>query len=326
MNRYVFSILAAVTPLFGISKKLFKEAFPNNPLTAKIVYAYFNQHSPDRLLQKPALKQLAMAANANIEIVDINDSTITLETRIFGRKIDFDNLDKTILARERKLLSGCLLTAMRNKQMSTPLVCDLKLDASNKKMCMPLPYFLKLDDHTRTLAFDRICNTNQYNSVKCITVISRDQFLELQNACQQIPGLKAITEEICRECIDKYSENGEMRKEDARNFRFRQEGKMLLIEYNFGVIRSNNEIKADPGTYDALNNCILNEIKIRTVPSPNVIKLDSGTRCNAPHFIKVEEGVVRCQTLVTLKQFNKIKERFLKEQAEKNTNKAIENN
>jgi hypothetical protein len=312
MNRYFFTVLVVV-PVFAISKKPFKEAFPNNPLTAKILYTYFNQSlqihnqsAPGQPLPAPAVKQIALGVNANIEVVNISKLAITLETRIFDRNVDFNNLDETMLFRERKLLSGCLLTAMRNKKISSPLQ----------------HHFIKLDDHTSTNSFDALCTKNM--SLKCRTVIPLNQFIELQKSCQGAQD-KAITEEICKECIDRYFEDGQIGKEDTR-FRFKREGKLLLIEYNFGIIRGEGTIKVDPSELDALNNRILREVRARTIVYRSLVKLDNGTRCNAPHFINATEGVVRCQTLVTLKQFNQIKEKFLKEQAEKNMSKpAVQN-
>lgn len=305
MNRYYFIALFAIAPVFGIPKKPFKEAFPDSPFTAEIMRRYFEAYKQetkslpkaDELDSQMGREYLADGPNnIQYQVMEVEGSKAFIQTSVLEPRGD-SGPEETTLANEKKLLSKRLIDIAQKRGIFFGSR-DLNLD---KQTCFHSYVDTPLD-----------CRW-----LRCITKISLKQFEEIKNSCHRPDLSNSVSEEICKEYIRRYWKNGKLEKTrpypyGEPGFKFKQEGKIFYIQYCFtnALHNENAYKKAASGIipWGMLQERIAKEDKLK-YNQAGIAQLDECTKCEQ------KEDVITCTTIVTRKQFNQIKEKFLKEQA-----------
>ena len=288
--------------------------YKNDALSKKILRGYLKAFQKENgqltsLAEDSESVSFVAIPNIHFKITESNEEFVTVRTDVWGQKDTFDNTKVSILPKEKKLLSGKIV-----QFVDSILVY---LGNEFREWTNQLPQYdhkqvsLSLDSYTKV--YPRVLYDANRGCMRCETRIPKQLFLAEIERLTEKWKRETLTESIIRAYLQKMKNSATAwGKPDHLQFEFATEGNRVILKTDISGQGHDlsNFCSSYPSAYghDSLTQKILAAYAKNRAAGASVTKLDKHTKCNAPvYYDQADNGWMRCQTVLSLAQFEAIK-------------------
>lgn len=292
--------------------------YKNDALSKKILHSYLKSWQKKNgqltsLAYDFVSRSFTAIPNIHFEITQDSEEFITLKTMVWGQKDNFDDTKKAMLPKEKKLLSGKILKAVDS--IFSYLSDEFREWTNQLPQHDHKQVALNIDTYTKV--YPRVLYDADRGWLMCETKIPKQLFLAEIERLNEKADRENLTESIVRAYLRQTKNNATAwAKPDHLQFKFTSEGKRVVLETD--IAGEGRDLSNFCLHYPSANGqgSLTQKILAAYVRNrdravgASVTKLDKHTKCNAPvYYDQADNGWMRCQTVLSLAQFEAIKRR-----------------